>query len=302
MKIIYLVFALSFISPTIFAQESAKVIPWNEFSKRLPGNKTFKMKAFFQKISGSMKRFPIKKNTIMKLYQEAIIVVEQALKLKLKRRPKLVISDFVTGLQMQRKMDKLIRKSGITNVKEAEQFKYGQEAGIVPAAYLPSNIIVVYRDNIAVFSKLLAFNKRELKEVVKLALIHELIHAYQNQEIRGLDAAIDTNQNYLFICEGHATYITNQIAQQIGLIYTNRLGLSFFTYLKRIGEKYRLGLDYMVLYHIDQGHIQGSKFFKELRIKKRASLGMWDEFKKIINNKMVRPVFSIRYSKLLKKL
>lgn len=57
-------------------------------------------------------------------------------------------------------MDELIKKSGITTKGDASQFKYGQEAQIVPAAYLPSNTIVLYRDNISIFSKLLSFKKK----------------------------------------------------------------------------------------------------------------------------------------------
>lgn len=302
MKIIYLALFFTLFTPRVFSQQSDAIIPWNHFSKRLPGRKTFMFKAVGQKIRGVFKVFPINKKTTNQLYREALNIVQSKLKLKLKRVPKLVISDYITGLSRQKTLDNLIKNSGITTEGESSQFKYGQEAQIVPAAYLPSNVIVVYRDNISIFSKLLSFNKKELREAVKLSLIHELIHAYQAQEIPGVDNSIKRNGNYLFIIEGHATYITNVIAQETGMINTNRVGLSFFTHLQKISDKYRLDLDYMVLHHIDEGHIKGSAFFKKLRKKTRAPLGMWDQIKKIFyNKKMIRPVWDIRYEKLLNK-
>lgn len=298
MKIIYLALIFSFISPLAFPQESDVIIPWNQFSKRLPGRKMFMFKAGVQKIGGIMKIFPINKKTTNKLYQEALSIVQNKLKLRLKRPPKLVISDYITGLSKQKTLDELIKKSGITTNSEASQFKYGQEAQIVPAAYLPSNTIVVYRDNISIFSKLLSFKKKELREAVKLALIHEVMHAYQAQEILGLERSIGQNGKNLYIIEGHATYITNVIAQETGMVYTNRIGLSFFTHLGKIGEKYQLGLDEFVLEHINEGHIQGSSFFKKLRKKSRAPLGMWDQIKKIFYKKMVPPYRHIDYHRL----
>jgi hypothetical protein len=301
MKTIYLVFALCFFAPSLSAQESDKIIPWNQFSKRLPGRKMFMFKAVGQKIGGVMKIFPINKKTTNQLYREALNIVQNKLKLKLTRPPKLVISDFITGISKQKTLDELIEKSGITTKSEASQFKYGQEAQIVPAAYLPSNTIVVYRDNISIFYKLLSFKKKELREAVKLALIHELIHAYQSQEIVGVDRMVDQNEKNLYILEGHATYITNVIAQETGMVYTNRVGLSFFTNLGEIGEKYQLGLDEDVLEHVNEGHIQGSAFFKKLRRKTRGSLGMWNQIKRIFYKKMVPPNRTIDYHRLFYK-
>lgn len=258
-------------------------------------------KAGIQKIGGVMKIFPINKKTTKKLYKEALDIVQNKLNLRLNRPPKLVISDYITGLSKEKTLDELIKKSGITTKREVSQFKYGQEAQIVPAAYLPSNTIVVYRDNISIFSKLLSFKKKELREAVTLSLIHELIHAYQAQEILGLDRSINRNGKYLYIIEGHATYITNQISQEIGMVHTNRIGLSFFTHLDKIGEKYRLGLDDDVLEHINEGHIQGSAFFKKLRKKTRSSLGMWAELKKIFYEKLVPPYGTIDYKRLFYK-
>ena len=301
MKIICLALFFTFFSPAVFSQQSDTIIPWNQFSKRLPGRKTFMFKAAGQKISGVFKVFPINKKTTNQLYREALNIVQNKLNLKLKKIPKLVISDYITGLSRKKTLDNLIKNSGITTEGEASQFKYGQEAQIVPAAYHPSNVIVVYRDNISIFSKLLSFNKKEVREAVKLAIIHELIHAYQAQEILGVDKSIERNGNYLYIVEGHATYITNVIAQETGMVNTNRIGLSFFTHLKKISDKYRLNLDYMVIKHIGEGHIKGSAFFKKLRMKTQAPLGMWDQLKKIFYNKMIRPVWDIRYEKLLNK-
>jgi len=301
MKIICLALFFTFFSPAVFSQQSDTIIPWNQYSKRLPGRKTFMFKAVGQKIRGVFKVFPINIKTTNQLYREALDIVQNKLKLKLKKTPKLVISDYITGLSRKKTLDNLIKNSGITTKGESSQFKYGQEAQIVPAAYLPSNVIVVYRDNISIFSKLLSFNKKELREAVKLALIHELIHAYQAQEVLGLDRSIKENNNYLFIIEGHATYITNVIAQETGMVHTNRIGLSFFTHLQKISDKYRLDIDYMVLKHIGEGHIKGSAFFKKLRKKTQAPLGMWDQIKKIFHRRMIRSVWDIKYEALFNK-
>lgn len=193
--------------------------------------KTTKKNSITMQTPQDKQRFEINDKTIKAMIEKAEPLIEEVTEMKYQNRMKyeIVQRDVIRDELTQDLIPQLKKFLNITNddmvKRQAEMTAQITSQSILGKYSLSKKSFYIVPDNIGTISKILEVKDEQLYDFVFLLVIHEMVHALDDQhfDLRKIISAkntVETASAFNSLLEGHAVYVTNKIAERLNISET----------------------------------------------------------------------------------